>query len=271
MNQSLQHWLGQMRKKVNQQLIVHFGYRLVKQQSHDIITVANVVAWALQGTETVRCVQVGANDGVQSDPIRHLRRNPRWRTWLLEPQPDVFSRLQKNVQAEPHSVCLPFALAPSAGTLEIFKLKEKVCADKWAKHHDFSLHASFDREKLRREVAIMAGRCSIPDEWIETIAVECLTWSALFETKMGCLPNIVILDTEGMDAALLRAFPFDEAHPDLVVFEHMWMGRPEYEELHALFRREGYQLWAIGDDSIALSAQIAEQMKSAIRFRPESS
>jgi FkbM family methyltransferase len=265
----LQIWLGRMRNKFNKKLLIPLGYQLVKQQSYARISVTNVVSWALKNNETVICVQVGANDGVQSDPIRNLRRNPHWRTWLLEPQPAVFYRLQRNVKAEPHSVCLPFALAPSVGILEIFRVSDKLASDKWVKQHDFSLQSSFDREKLRNEIAAMAGRSSIPDSWIETIAVESIDWSTLFERKMGCLPNLVVLDTEGMDAALLRAFPFAEAHPDVVVFEHMWMGRLEYEEINALFRREGYQLWSIGDDSVALSSQIVDQMRSAIHFRSE--
>ena len=40
-------------------------------------------------------VQVGANDGVQSDPINHFVSEYGWRGILVEPQPAIFKKLKK--------------------------------------------------------------------------------------------------------------------------------------------------------------------------------
>ena len=48
--------------------------------------------------DTFWCVQVGAHDGVSFDPVREYIAGYGFPALLIEPQPDIFTRLKKNYQ-----------------------------------------------------------------------------------------------------------------------------------------------------------------------------
>jgi hypothetical protein len=46
--------------------------------------------------ETLRFIQVGANDGIFGDPLREHILAHKWRGVLVEPQPEIFEQLKAN-------------------------------------------------------------------------------------------------------------------------------------------------------------------------------
>jgi FkbM family methyltransferase len=242
------------------------GYDLVKRHKALDLEVGPLVVWAVRNLAAVKCVQIGANDGVLQDPLKLCRRNPAWRTWLLEPQPAIFSRLKKNVADEPGSVCLPYALAETPGKLRIYVVDEEavVLVGSDGKRHDFSLHTSTNENKLREEVTVLMRMKEIPESWIRAVDVTAIDWNQLLDGEVGDAINVVLMDAEGMDATLLRAFPFSRRQPEVVVFEHMWMDRDDFQSIRKLLEGAGYRLMSLGTDTVALKIAVMDRSIDAV-------
>ena len=263
-----------MRQELNDRWIVPRGYTLTKITDSDEIdlTVSQLVHWLFEGVENVTCAQIGANDGVAHDPFRLLRSNPTWRTWLLEPQPAVFKKLKRNVKRESGSVCFPYALSLAPGIKSLFTVNESQVQKETGSARDFSVHASFDFEKLRDEIGEILNRPTIPENWIARTEVNCVDWDQLFNELIGHIPQLILLDTEGMDAELLRAFPFSTAQPEVIVFEHLWMHRAEYQGIQDMLRGAGYHLMPLAKDSVAIHSGLLSRRPVAVQnLRPNPS
>src|SRR5262245_33603946 len=65
-------------------------------------------------------IQIGANDGVTSDPIRKYILNYHWRGILVEPQPDIFRALVANYDGETQLIFENVAIAPEDGIVSLF-------------------------------------------------------------------------------------------------------------------------------------------------------
>ncbi|MCC5021886.1 MAG: FkbM family methyltransferase [Candidatus Synoicihabitans palmerolidicus] len=196
-----------------------------------------------------------------ADPLGIHRRRPQWRSWLVEPQPTVFRELQQNTRLEPGTVCLPFALSPEAGTLQLHRVKDSFRFTPHGAAHNFSGHASSNREKLLQEIAIITGQSTVSDDWLETVEVPCITWDELFDRHVEGIPDVLLIDTEGMDAALLKAFPWSrsDARPRIIIFEHLWMNPAEYRNTNDTLRRANYLLLPHTIDTIAIHQDVLDQ------------
>lgn len=80
-----------------------FGYQVQKYptQSFSVIPVFHLCVqlfMALRG-QNISFIQVGANDGRYGDPLHKYIVKYPWRGILVEPQPDVFTRLCANYAA----------------------------------------------------------------------------------------------------------------------------------------------------------------------------
>jgi hypothetical protein len=69
-------------------------------------------------------VQIGAYDGLKSDPILAFVRDRRWRGILVEPQPDVFEKLKRNYANIPNVIFENLAIAAWEGSLPLYKLRK---------------------------------------------------------------------------------------------------------------------------------------------------
>ena len=264
----LKIWLGRKRETLVREYAEQRAFSLFKEEQRLELQLAQLVDWAVARREAVKCLQIGANDGEYADPLKFHRKRRSWSTWLIEPQPEIFLRLQENVKNEPNSVCLPYALSNRPGALRLYVVDKSVRLERPdGKIHDFSVHTSSDREKLSSEVAKMMGVDKTPESWINAIDLPTISWGQLLE-RIGGAPNVLVMDTEGMDAELLRTFPFNHGHPEVIAFEHMWMNRSVYTDICCLLEREGYRLMPVGCDTVALRQKLFEERIDTVEFQP---
>src|SRR5579859_5236379 len=90
-------------------------------------------------------VQIGANDGITSDPVFDFIKRYRWSGLLVEPLPDIFARLRDNYREARNVILVNSAIGP-AKDLTLYRISPKV------KHGPPWLHllASFSRDVLLR-------------------------------------------------------------------------------------------------------------------------
>lgn len=187
-------------------------------------------------------LQVGAYDGISGDLIYPLIERHALRGILVEPQKDAFERLKCNYARFSGFRFVNAAISDHDGWAPLFRIKPEAQGPEW-------LHqiASFDRAVVMRHAKL------VPDleSFIETEQVRCLSFNTLFR-QIG-VENVDLLqvDAEGLDAAILNFFDIALRKPPIIRFEHKHLSIADHERSIALLVRHGYKIYAHGTDTLA--------------------
>lgn len=246
--------LGALRRRFNSYVHKATGFRLINRQEGLVATVTAVVNSTLQHKAKVCCVQVGAHDGRTNDHLHELRVDPRWSSYLLEPNPAVCGILRSNTRREKGTRILPFAMATKAGQLDLWTVHTARLPAHVRKKMDFSQVSSLERASAMLLLRAHLGFRGVPDDWIARTTVDVITWEILFRQHVHVAPDCVLIDAEGHDAALLETFPLQRFRPAVIVFEHHWMQPAEFESVSQRLREHGYALLPIRQDTVAVHA-----------------
>lgn len=168
-------------------------------------------------------VEVGANDGITGSNARLFLRKG-WRALLVEPNPNLFPRLVRNVAVWPEARCEPVACSDAPGTLPL-----RIFAD-----DPTGMLSTIDAEAETNR-----GRTRPVAEVHE---VEVVTLTTLLDRHD--VPRdfgVLSVDAEGHDLQVLQGIDFERYRPHLIITESD--ERTEEEEAkRALLLRHGYAL-----------------------------
>ena len=184
--------------------------------------------------------QIGANDGVRFDSLYEIVTVHPCAGIVVEPLPDMFERLRSNYADYPRIVPVNKAIHESARSLELFRVRPSTQATYpgWS-----SGLASFDREHLLRHHIAPAD--------ISVQLVECVTLMELLETHALVDLDLLQVDTEGYDGAIVRMIDFARCRPSVLKFEHKNLPAAEREDLRVRLAHHQYAMQSEGNDTIA--------------------
>src|ERR1043165_5999095 len=111
-------------------------------------------------------IQVGANDGIVDDPLRDLIVNNRLHGLLIEPLPDIFTRLKHNYREQSQLLFENVAIVDEPGVVPIHRVRNDVAGPE-----HWGTIASFTRANLLRQ--------GVPAKSIETSSVPGVTLASL--------------------------------------------------------------------------------------------
>ncbi len=199
----------------------------------------------------VTIVQVGACDGSTNDPIFHHVAAGSARAILIEPNPFAFDRLQKSYRDVENVTLVQAAIAERDGEAHFYRIKK---TDKTDSEADWSLQlASFYREHLERH--------GVKPERIERITVRCRSLSSLVDEFVLNTIDLLQIDAEGFDAAVVRMALKLAVRPNCINFEHRHLKpadrRPLFELLKANDYLFSYDEWNL----LALQRRSLEELK----------
>jgi FkbM family methyltransferase len=201
------------------------------------------------GANSVAYIQVGAHDGTQNDPISSLRNRPGWRGLLLEPNPQVFKRLQTNLAAMPRHEALNVALGESTGMMPFYIVADpKHCKEPWWADQI----SSFERSHVENMLKRFGHESDDLPKLIQELLVPSLTFHDLLDRLNGQL-DLLFIDAEGADLRLLKSFPFTRLRPRMIVFEFAHLSRSEMNEILPFLTVHGYSFSAVNEDIVAIS------------------
>jgi FkbM family methyltransferase len=188
-------------------------------------------------------VQVGAYDGQANDPMHDLVRRLGWRGILVEPQPDAFERLREAYADVEGLVFLNAAVAEERGSRTLWHIAGSEPDDPWWKGQV----SSFDRDHLlkhiRGDTRLVARVVGTP---VPTVTVEDVL------SRAPRRVDVVQVDTEGYDAAIIAMLPLDQHQPDLIRFEHRHLAPQEHAKAVGRLVAYGYRVAVNEDDTIAM-------------------
>jgi FkbM family methyltransferase len=165
-------------------------------------------------------IQVGAYDGLSTDPLRRYIERCGWRGVMLEPQPGPAAQLRRLYEGNPNIVILEAAVESERMTRTLYTV-DSDSLPKWA-----GGMASFDRGHIVRHGYLLPG----VEKFIRELRVDCIPFADVIQAQPdGNRLDVLQIDAEGADGRILSLFPFDRLGPAIVHWEIKNMTRLEQE------------------------------------------
>ncbi len=192
-------------------------------------------------------VQIGGNDGVQSDFIRKFIIENGWEAHILEPIDCYFEELERNYSQSPNVFCYPYAIMKEDGEREIHFAPPSETIS-WAKGC-----STFYPEKNRLGGEFpMSDEAKIHfDENVSLKRVKTLTWESFTQKSQITGVDMMVIDTEGCEWEILQQIPLDQLGVKILVLEYHNHADEDKKRILNRIRQEGMTVMIKGWDLIA--------------------
>ena len=207
-------------------------------------------------------VVVGANDGRFNDPIYGfaMRMAARTSMLLIEPNKFLIPYLQANYQSHPNHKIANCAIGEE-GTLTLYAVKpdwidryQPAYAEGWPRYRAATGITSANRAHVA-EALLREGINS--DDAIEMLQAPCHQLSTVLASHgLPAEIDVLQIDAEGYDDAVIHASTIGITKPKLIFFENYNIPQPRMESLSNYLSSENYRLYSLGRDSLAVSSRL---------------
>ncbi|MDB5182414.1 MAG: hypothetical protein JWO47_198 [Candidatus Saccharibacteria bacterium] len=162
-------------------------------------------------------VQVGANDGMHSDPLRPILAKQNMKAVLVEPITLAFEALSRLYENRPATYLMNNAIAAQSGHLTLYSPRIK------GRELQSTLWACKSKEQVIREIKRNVGKEALGSAEISEMQVEAQTAAQLCKDCDLDPKNIAVLvvDTEGQDAEIVGSFLDAGASPEVIYYEQL--------------------------------------------------
>lgn len=206
----------------------------------------------------VTLLQLGANDGVSSDPYFNLIEKYNWKGILVEPQPIVYERLLRNYKERDHSLIFQnIAVAEEYGFKKMYylDLPDHTWSDGLTSFDKENIITHINNGYVGEQLSKSGVDISKEDQLklIKEIFIECKTVDEIFE--MSKLQNLTILamDLEGYDYVIINSLDFDKIRPKMIVYESKFIDFEYYKKTIKYLIKNNYTVFKDGQDIFALT------------------
>jgi FkbM family methyltransferase len=241
----------------NNLIFLYFYRALYKPAKGSLDDFTDKFSRSIQG---VTVVQIGANDGINNDPIHKFIKRDNWQGVLLEPQKYVFDRYLKPLYKKTKGIT-PFnaALDVRDGYKPVYKIS--ISNSRWA-----TGLTSFDRHVL--EEAVRSGYiekqarkegCPLPDnkeDFISEESVECICTESLLKKYKLSRIDWLQIDTEGFDFEIIKMFNIGVTVPKVIVYENLHLSPSDQKSCIDYLISSGYACRDFGGNTLALKKPV---------------
>ena len=246
----------------NNPLFIGYYKYLYKPEPGSLEEFIDLYSRDKSGSFTV--VQIGANDGINHDPIHKFIKRDNWQGLLVEPQPQVFKRLEAVYSRNPGIKAVNAAIAPENGIGTIYRIAFSNA--RWANgltsFNKETLVNSFNNGMIDRKA--QKEGLKVPERWEDRIAedkVRLVTAYTLL--KEGGIDSIDLLqiDTEGYDYEILKMFEIEKTKPQAIIFETIHFSLETLAASLDLLTRNNYKVKTYGANSLALGPALVNKYR----------
>jgi len=199
-----------------------------------------------KGKANFQCVQIGSNDGMSGDPIFHLLKGNRgWKGLLIEPVPFLFKRLKMNYGTEERFSFENALVSDRDGNIPFYYLSPEDYVEIGNDGDLYNQLGSLSRKHLIE--AIGAGKKNyIKKETIRSYRLETLLQRNHIESI-----DLLHMDVEGAEYAILRDVNLEKVDPRIIVLEHKHLF---YRDVFKLLKKlnQFYTIKVNSDDLVAV-------------------
>lgn len=188
-------------------------------------------------------VQIGANDGVRADPVRHLILRYDLPGLLVEPLPDLFALLQANYADRPNLKFEQCAVADVDGHVPLYRVRPDPSLPDWLQglaslNRNHLTSAKFEFDEF--------------DKYVEEVTVPALTLSSLLRKHGMSDVGLLQIDTEGFDCRIVESAIRSGVRPAIINYEHIHVHAREQAACKRLLQDNGYDFVDVGIDTLAV-------------------
>ena len=210
-------------------------------------------------------IEIGANDGEQHDHLRPHVRSPGWSGVMVEPVPYVFERLRRKYGRLARVELVNAAIAERDGPVPFHYLPPVDDPEAEGLPEWYDAIGSFSRESVLAHPELPADA----GDRLVTSEVRGITFESLCREQRVSSLDLLAIDTEGNDAAILNQIDFSARRPRLVIYEHFHMDAGERRGCRELLRDAGYETMEEGLDTFCLLPRPGERLTRTWRkLRP---
>ncbi len=207
------------------------------------------VQQVFQTFDEVFVLKIGANDGVENDPLAgFLLNDHRYRGLLVEPIPLYAKMLEANYQQTGRFKIVQAAIAAEGGHAAMYFVDENASDSQGNPIPDWLRGvASLDRAHVQKHLA--------PEMYgaIRETSVCCLSVADLLARNHVRKIDLLQIDAEGYDYIVLQQFDFSLLRPKLVIFERKHLLKEDESSARALMEKAGYVVKALETDFLCIA------------------
>lgn len=199
----------------------------------------------------VSFLQIGSNDGISQDPLREfIVRYSHWEGCFVEPLPHLFKKLKQNYRYLRRQNLRYENVAASDHPSEfcLFRIKDEY-------HAEFPSFVDQIASAHRSHITSVFPNHPQIDQKIETVYVEARPVAEIAASFRENGLDLLHLDVEGHEAAILKTFPFSVFGPEIILFETGHLSHEDTRDIDSLLRDKGYVIYDVGIDTIARKEQ----------------
>lgn len=246
--------MEKIKKKFND-LIKKFlrtcGFRIERLDTHNFIE--PMLYRRINQASEFFFIQIGANDGVNFDPIFPFvtDNHKKIRGIVVEPLKDVFQELQHNYRNYPQIIKVNAAIHNSEKEMIMYRV-DPIANGKlpeWTKGI-----ASFNKDHHKLS-PITKGH-------IIKEKVNCLSLQELIDKYNVKEIDLLQIDTEGYDFEIIDAIDFGRIKPQIIYFEHGLKygtsNRDDFIKITDLLKKQSYYIIIEPDDAIAYQHKLQD-------------
>lgn len=231
--------------------ISHLGYRInwvpttfvAEPRAELAFSLEYVIAHLMLTRPSVFFIQIGANDGMTTDPLYKFVTHYNWQGILVEPIPEVFESLQQNYHAQRDNLkFLNVAIADRDELRTLYTVKIDS-----GTFQNANLYSSFHRETVLGQSRYVPD---VADRIVER-KVKCISLDTLLDEVGDREVDLLLTDVEGYDFTILEMIDFSRLRPSIICYEHVHMSKAQHQEAARLLFAQGYQLTRGNLDTIA--------------------
>jgi FkbM family methyltransferase len=177
-------------------------------------------------------VEIGANDGINGDPLYPYIIKHNWPGVYVEPQKAVFAQLVENFKGRKNLHFENIAITDKYETVTLYVPNDAY----------YSSIAS-----LKKDVG-MLGQFELEAQLVEAKPFDYLI-DKYDLTSKKCL--FLLIDVEGQEKQILFSIDFSRFSPTYVLFEHRLMDYDTHRAVNIFLTEKGYKIYVEKYDTLA--------------------
>ena len=198
--------------------------------------------------DRVTFVEVGAFDGITVSNIHPHATNRGWTGLVIEPAPEPFEKLKQTYRDFPGILPLQIAINQIDGPMQFFSVRSNEGG--WE-----GMLSSSDRD------LIVAQKSTVADieERLTATTVEGKTLATVCREHGISHLDLLMVDAEGIDDAVVQSLDFAEVKPLLIMFEHKHIPNGRLQALDGILLDLDYERICLWLDTIYIRKPMSDE------------
>jgi FkbM family methyltransferase len=206
--------------------------------------------YLLDTDPTAEVWQIGAADGILVDPLRPLLINYNPKAYLLEPNPFLFSCLTQNLAKNTNSQLLQVALGAESRKLHLHAVHPEKAKSANLPAWVAGISSFYTNRNALGGLTIDEHLHAKINACVETIPVEVITVQQLLQLTNRQVPDVVVIDVEGMDVEIVELLLAESIRPKILQFEIQCLPANEITHITKQLNAE-YIQFDFGNDRVS--------------------